>query len=90
MRDVTVEFGERELTVSRDEALKWQAAGLAEWLPRRNRMRFTARRDPKPVLVGMSSVFGEAVVEASNESWAQTFIHNQFPLRPKREMNTTK
>jgi hypothetical protein len=90
MRNVTVEFGERELVVSRDEALKWYASGLAEWLPRRNRMRFTARRDPKPVLVGMSSVFGKAIAEASNESWAQTFIRNQFPLRPKREMNTTK
>jgi hypothetical protein len=84
MREVTVEFGERELVISMDEARKWKADGLAEWLPRRNRMRFTARRDPKPVLVGMSSVFDKAVVDAPNEDWTGTFIRNQCL---KREMN---
>jgi len=87
MRDVKVEFGNRELTISMREAREWEVAGLAEWIPRRNRMRFTARRDPKPVLRGLSAVAGETAVEALDPRLAQTFIRNQFL---KREISATK
>lgn len=87
VRDIIVEFGNRNLTVSMREARKWVAAGLAEWLPRRNRMAFIARRDPKPVLRGLSAVVGETAVEALDPRLAQTFIRNQFL---KREISATK
>jgi hypothetical protein len=83
MREVTVEFGDRELKVSMAEAREWKDAGLAEWLPRRNRMRFTARRDPRPVLRGLSSVAGQAAVLELSGDVARAFVRDQFL---KREM----
>lgn len=81
MREVKVEFGDKELTISMLEAREWADAGIAEWLPRRNRMRFTARRDPRPVVRGLSAVVGEAVVTSIDRQVAQTFIRDQFLRR---------
>lgn len=77
MRDVKVEFGGKELTISLDEAKRWADQGIAEWLPRRNRMRFTARRDPKLVARGFSTVVGETVAN-SNQQWARVLASDQL------------
>jgi hypothetical protein len=87
VRDVTVEFGDKELTIPMLEAREWAEAGIAEWLPRRNRMRFTARRDPRPILRGLSAVVGEAVLTSIDRQVARTYIRNQF-LR--REVGATE
>jgi hypothetical protein len=81
VRDVTVEFGDKELTISMLEAREWVEAGIAEWLPRRNRMRFTARRDPRPILRGLSAVVGETVLTSIDRLVAQTYIRSQFLRR---------
>jgi hypothetical protein len=79
VRDVKVEFGKRELTISMQEAKRWVEQGIAEWLPRRNRMKFTARRDPKLVARGFSAVVGGEIAKAVAESkpWAQAFVGDQ-------------
>ena len=77
MREVKVEFGDKELTISLREAKQWAEQGIAEWLPRRNRMKFTARRDPKLVARGFSAVVGEAVTE-SKEPWARALASDQL------------
>lgn len=87
VRDVKVEFGDLELTISLREAEEWNAAGLAEWLPRRNRMRFTARRDPKPVLRGLSAVAGEAAAAILDRQLRQLFIRSQFLKREHSSAN---
>ena len=83
MSDVTVEYGDQEFTISMREAQAWKAAGLAEWLPRRKRMRFTARRDPKPVLRGLSAVAGEAAAAIRDRQLRQTFLRSQFLKRER-------
>ena len=81
VRDVTVEFGDKELTISMLEAREWADAGIAEWLPRRNRMKFIARRDPRPILRGLSALVGEPVLTLIDSDVAHTFIRNQFLRR---------
>jgi hypothetical protein len=76
MRDVEVEAGGRKLIFTMRQAQEWVKAGFARWVGR-NRLKITARYDPKAMLRGISSVVGEAVVD-SNEFWAQTFIQNQL------------
>jgi len=80
MRDVEVEAGGRKLIFTRRQAEECAEAGLARWVGR-NRLRITSRCDSKAMLRGISSVVGEAVVEASKELWAQTFVRNQFLRR---------
>jgi hypothetical protein len=87
VREVKVEFGDKELTISVLEAREWADAGIAEWLPRRNRIRFTARRDPRPIVRGLSAVVGETVVTSIDRQVAQVFIRNQFS---RREINTAE
>jgi hypothetical protein len=86
MRAVKVEAGGRELIFTMQEAKEWVTAGFACWVGR-NRLRLTARCDAKPLLHGMSAVFGSRVAEVSNLPWAQTFMRNQFL---KRESSATK
>jgi hypothetical protein len=60
MRDVQVEYGKEVLCVSGAVAREWAETGLAVWVPsRRNRMVWTARRDPRPVIRGLSCRVGE-------------------------------
>ena len=74
MRQVIVEFGNQELRVGIDEAREWVAAGLARWLPRRNRMIFMARRDAKPVTRGLSAVVGAGIVEIGEPETRRAFL----------------
>ena len=80
---ITVEFGLEELKISVEQAREWYEVGLAVWLRRRNRMRFVAKRDPKPILSGLSCLVGEAPLVSLGREVAHTFIQDQFLKRSR-------
>jgi hypothetical protein len=82
VREVIAEVGSRDVKLSRLDAKEWIRHGFARWIGR-NRIRISARFNPRGDLRGFSAIVGEVIAKAVGDDWAVTFKRDQFPRRKR-------